>query len=89
MMTGGTIVRIDITGPAYRTIAGVGVGMAEARARARALIGAAAQVEPDPQRAGGHLLTLRARGAANGLLFETDGARVVRIRVGNWRVFPQ
>jgi hypothetical protein len=45
--------------------------------------------DADAHRPGGHLLTLRTRGAANGLLFETDGERVVRIRVGSWQVSPQ
>ena len=83
MMTGGVVVRIDVDGPLYRTMAGVHVGMAEGEVRAR--LGAGMRIAPATRGAPGRRLTLRERGSPYGLLVETNGSRAILMRVGYWQ----
>lgn len=83
LVTSGTVARADIVGGPITTADGVAVGMTEAEALRR--LGASAQVTPNPNRPGGHLLTVVPAAPADAgfrLVAETDGAVVTALRAG-------
>ena len=78
MEVDGRIVRADITGPGVSTAEGIGVGTAAARVREA--YGAAVTASPHKYTSGQYL-TL-APDADHRVVFETDGERVTRYRIG-------
>jgi hypothetical protein len=84
MLTGNVIVRIDIDeASALRTSAGAHIGSSEDEIKA--LYGAAVVVAPHKYEPAGHTLTVASRDPQQSLIryvFETDGRRVTRYRVG-------
>ncbi|MGE0440175.1 MAG: hypothetical protein AB7L66_10680 [Gemmatimonadales bacterium] len=82
MLAADTIVRIDVDTTAIRTADGVGVGDAEAALLDR--FGTRMRVEPHPYEGPvGHYLILdEGAPGVRRFIFETDGARVTRYRVG-------
>jgi hypothetical protein len=84
MLTGNVIARIDVDGgSALRTTAGARIGSPEDEI-AR-LYGAAVSVMPHKYEAGGHTLTVTSRDPRQNMVhyvFETDGQKVTRYRVG-------
>lgn len=85
MVVRDRLVRVDIRGGRYRTVSGARVGMTEAQVRR--IYGPNLRVEPHPYTGPeGHYLVYRRRGAAHGLIFETDAGtgRIVSMRAGYW-----
>ncbi|HTU10825.1 MAG TPA: hypothetical protein VMG08_07980 [Allosphingosinicella sp.] len=83
MVVDDRLVRVDIRNRRYRTASGARVGMTETEVRR--LYGPRLRVEPHPYTGPqGHYLVYRQPGAAHGLIFETDGRRVLSMRAGLW-----
>jgi hypothetical protein len=81
MVVKGRVRRVDITTPNVTTVAGIGVGRTEAEIR-RAY--PATRVEPHKYHAGRYFTVDLGKmtGEPTRLIFETDGIRVTRYRVG-------
>ena len=78
----GEIARVDVEeGSAARTISGIGIGVPEADVLAT--YGDRIVVEPDPDGGAGKHLRYVADDPARSLVFETDGAKVLRFRSGD------
>ncbi len=83
MLDGDRIVRIDVDRPGYPTLGGVDIGMSETEAQRR--LGKSATVQRNLRAgAASHLFLVHEAGAPHGLIVETDGARVVSYRLGEW-----
>ena len=83
MVSSRRLVRIDFDDARWRTASGAGVGMSEREVRA--LYGRQLRVDEHPYTGPeGHYLIYRARSEPLGMIFETDGRRVERYRVGYW-----
>ena len=82
MVNEGRVVRLDVDSASFRTVAGAGVGDTEARIRELY----AGRVAESPHKyTDGRYLTVTPRTPADSafrLVFETDGAKVVRYRAG-------
>lgn len=82
MVVDGQIARVDVEeGSGARTISGIGVGAPEADVLAT--YGDRIVVEPHPYDEGGRYLRYVPDDRARSLVFETDGAKVVRYRSGD------
>ena len=81
MVSGGSVVRIDIDDRRYRTRSGARIGMTEREIRA--LYGRQMRVEEHPYGdADDHYLVYDARDEPLGLIFETTDGRATEFRVG-------
>jgi len=83
MLDGERVVRIDVDRPGFPTLGGVEIGMSETEAQRR--LGKRATVRRNlvaGERS--HLFVVHEAGAPHGLIVETDGARVVSYRLGEW-----
>ncbi|WP_353929744.1 hypothetical protein WJM97_15715 [Okeanomitos corallinicola TIOX110] len=82
-ITSDIIARVDIDNPKITTISGAKIGDSEARIKS--LYGGQIQVKPHPYNNNGHYLTFVPKDKADQnyrVIFETDGQRVTRYRVG-------
>jgi len=83
MVVDGRIARVDVDSASVATASGARVGDAEERVAA--LYRGRVRVTPHKYEPGGHYLEVTLAGAAGGdhrTIFETDGHRVTRFRVG-------
>ncbi len=80
MMSGKSIVRIDVANKNYATDKGARVGDTEARIKL--LYKGLYTVSEHKYVSGGHYIEVKMKGGKYSLLFETDGKRVVNYRVG-------
>ena len=84
MVVDNRLVRIDITGPGWRTRSGAAVGMTQDSVLA--LYGKAMRVEPHPYTdPAGKYLVYRARNEPFGLIAETQAGKLVSMRIGYWK----
>jgi hypothetical protein len=90
MVFGDTVVRFDVDTAGIRTAAGVGVGSTEAEVRS-AYQGAKLQQEPHPYSGPEwhYLVVDTPSDTLHRIIFETDGRRVQRFRVGLRRAVNQ
>ncbi|MEO8722305.1 MAG: hypothetical protein ABI395_02110 [Sphingobium sp.] len=83
MLAGDVVVRMDVAAPDYATVSGARVGMSEAEIKA--IYGDALKVQPHPYTGPvGHYLIYHQPKAPLGMIFETDGKKVLNYRVGRW-----
>ena len=84
MVVRDTLVRFDVTDRVTPTTAGLRVGSTEAEVHAAH--GDRVRVEPNPHYwPEGHYLVVRsAADSLHGIVFETDGRRVIQYRAGRW-----
>lgn len=83
MLDGDNVVRIEVATPGHPTLGGVEVGMSEAEALRR--LGPRAKVEPHKYTGPtGHYLVVHDGNDPLGLIFETDGKKVLSYRFGRW-----
>lgn len=80
MMSGRSIVRIDIGNKDYATDKGAKIGDSEARIKL--LYKGFYEVSPHKYVEGGHYIEVKVKGRKNIIIFETDGKLVVNYRVG-------
>lgn len=80
MMSGRRIVRIDIDSDAYPTDRGARVGDSEARIKR--LYQGRHKIYQHKYLDDGHYIEVEAKGGRYSIIFETDGTRVTRYRVG-------
>ncbi len=80
MMSGRSIVRIDISSKNYATDKGAKIGDSEARIKR--LYKGMYKVSTHKYVEGGHYIEIRMKGRKNIIIFETDGKVVVNYRVG-------
>lgn len=79
MVNNGTVARVDVSVPGYRTEAGAKVGDTEARIKK--LYGGRVEVSPH-EYVDGHYLTVASKDGKHAIIFETDGKIVTYIRAG-------
>jgi len=83
MVTGGTVVRIEVDSTTVPT--GLGVRVGDSEAHVKALYGSRVSVEPHKYLPGGHYLVVSPIPPTDSnfrLIFETDGSRVTSYRAG-------